>query len=71
MQDNHSGIHVQDLHTAGKLCQRLFPMGVAPNDQRRPQAFDGLPDDRRTPMAANRIVWPIVCNQDIRPVLQE
>ena len=56
MQDNDAGIHVQDLHTAGKFCPRLYPVGMAPNDQRRPQAFDGLPDDRRTAVAANRVV---------------
>jgi len=67
VQDNDAGIHVQDLHTAGKLCQRLFPVGVAPNNQRRPQAFDGLPDDRRTAMATNRIIWPVVRDQEWSP----
>jgi hypothetical protein len=31
VQDNDAGVHVQDLHTAGKLCQRLCPVGVASN----------------------------------------
>jgi hypothetical protein len=71
VQDNDPGVHVQDLHTAGKLCQRFFPVGVAPNDQRRPQAFDGLPDDRRPAVATNRVVWPVVRDQNARPVPQK
>jgi len=42
VQDNDAGVHVQDLHTVGKLHERLFPVSKGPNDQRRPQAFDGL-----------------------------
>ena len=46
MQHDNAGIDVEDLNAAGKPHKRLFPVGVASNDQRRLQAFDDLPDVR-------------------------
>ena len=45
MQHHNAGIDVENLNAAGKLPKRLFPVGVASNDQRRLQAFGGLLDD--------------------------
>ena len=33
VQDNHTGIYVEDLNTAGKSHERLFPVGMPPHDQ--------------------------------------
>ena len=71
MQNNYAGIDVEDLNTAGKLYKRLFPVGVASNDQGRSQTFDDLPNDRGTTMSSNGIVGTIVRDQDVRPVPQE
>ena len=68
VQDNHTSIDVQDLNTAGKLYKWLFPVSVAPNDQRRAQSLHDLTYEWRTAMSANGIVWAVVREQNVRPM---